>query len=380
MQIVLEARALSAAGSGVRTYVAELIRHILFNKEKTGFTLLYDGEKCRGLFPAAAEVVIPLRHPLLLKRWLERNVTKEIRRLHPDVVHFTKAAVPARTLAPTVVTIYDLIPLLLPQTQTLWRRRYWRRALTHAARFSDHIVTISNASREHILRYFEVEPNKITVTPPAVNRDHFRRITDARRLTAMRQKYDIVGPYILFVGTRDLRKNVSALIRAFGQIAGQFPHNLVIVGGQAHKRDTSQRLVRQLHLETRVRMVGFVPYEDLPSLFSAADLFVWPSIIEGWGFPPQEAMACGTPVIVSNAEPLPEVVGAAARIVPFSTQDLAQRMNDQDFISRLSQEITAVLAEPALQMHLREAGLAQVNKFSWQAVADNTLAVYRQLL
>lgn len=378
MKIAIEARAVSGSGSGVRTYTLELIRHLL-QLGRDDYTLLYGSKQPVGTFTQAHEEIVPLHHEALLPLWLHHLVPDALERLKPDVIHFTKADVPKKKRVATVVTIYDVIPLLLPQTQSWSRRLYWPRALQRAAQLSDHIMTISERSKQDIIELLQVDPSRITVTPLAINREHFQPVDDAAKLANVRAKYNLPEHYMLFLGTRDIRKNIGALIRAYAKIHQQIPNHLVIAGKPALKQDTSGALISSLGFQDKVHMLGSVAYDDLPALYSAADLFVWPTVYEGWAFPPQEAMACGTPVIVSDGGPLPEVVGNAGEIVQFSETDLMKRLSDDVFISRLAERIEQVLSDPVKQKHMTEAGLQRVQQFSWQSVAKKTRSVYEML-
>jgi glycosyltransferase involved in cell wall biosynthesis len=375
MKIAIEARALSAAGSGVKTYTYELIRHLLETDRQNRYVILYDSAKAKGITPGAQEVIVSLRHEGLLPWWLNKQIPQKLQELRVDLVHFTKADVPAKKVIPTVVTIYDVIPLLLPQSQSWTRRLYWPRALQRAVRNSDHIMTISEASKHDIVRLLDVAPDKVTVTPLAIDLDFFRP-QSKEEIQVFRQKYQLEKPYILFTGTRDGRKNITGLLRAFAAIAKDIPHQLVISGGKALKQDDAVTVAAELKLGERIRFLDFIPQDDLPLLYSGANLFVYPSVYEGWGLPPQEAMACGTPVIVSNGGALPEVVGEAGRIVKFTTDDVAQRLQDREFEQKLAQNIREVLTNTATCDVLRAQGLARVRQFSWEKVAQTTLGVY----
>lgn len=371
MHIAIEARALSATGGGVRTYTYELIRHLLPLSDGDSYTLMYDSAKPMGTFPQAHEQVLSVYHEAFMPLWLQRRVPAYLKKLQPMLAHFTKADVPRRKILPTVVTIYDSIPLLFPESQSLARRLYWPHALHRAARYSDHIITISQVSKRDIINRFQISPDNITVTPLAV---------DTRRFHPMPDYAAAPTPYILFVGTRDNRKNVAALVRAFAQIADQIPHQLWITGGHALKQDHAAAVVQQLSLEKRVRFLDFVPDDALPALYAKADLFVYPSVYEGWGFPPQEAMASGTPVIVSDGGALPEVVGDAGEIVSFTVSNLVDRTRDHDFEKKLAQTMLVVLMNPGKQTHMRRAGLNRVRDFTWQVVAELTRRVYSEVV
>jgi len=327
MKIALEARSLSAEASGVKTYVFELIRHMLKQVDPGDMTLLYDSDEPVATFSQADERVVPRSGDVGFQRWLHKQIPAILREVRPDVVHFTKADIPRTKVAPTVVTIFDTIPLLFPESQSFTRRLYWPRALKRAAREADHILTISDASRDDIVRLLDVPPKKITTTPLPVDSERFRPVTDVEKLARVRAKYGLPEAFVLFVSTRDKRKNIGSLIRAFEKIQGDVAYDLVIVGKPALKRDDSEQLVKSLGLEQRVHIVGLVEADELPALYSAAELFVFPSVYEGWSFPTLEAMACGTPVIVSNGGPLPQVVGEAGEIVEFAKERLQERVH-----------------------------------------------------
>jgi len=358
MKVAIEARALVSKGSGVRTYVQELINNLPAGHQYE----IIDTER------------VPLPHELLIAPWLNFAVGHVLDHIKPDVAHFTKAAVPWRKKYSTVVTIYDLIPILLPESQKTMARWYWPGTLRRAARTSDHILTISEASKKDIIDNFEVDPGKITVTPLAVDLGHF---TSPPALSLEKERG--LRPYVLFVGTREPRKNVPLLVRAFARIVDQIPHDLLIAGRVYKGSEDVEREIMKAGLEDRVKLPGFVDYKELPGLYAGADLLVWPCVYEGWGLPPMEAMATGTPVIVSDGGSLPEVVGEAGEVVKFATNDLSKRKQDVDFEERLADKMVEVLQDKAKLERMRAAGLVQVRKFSWAEVAKKTVEVYERV-
>lgn len=352
MKVAIEARALNSnTTAGVKTYARELIQNL---KELGG---------------AEYEVIDDIIPAWKLPWWMNVTLLLKFLKQKPDVIHFTKSAVPWIKIAPTVVTIHDVIPLFFPSSQALLRRVFWPRTLKRAAQKSDHVITVSEASKRDIVEYFQISPEKITVTPEAVDLTRFRPNSEPGSETR----------YILFVGTRDVRKNVPLLIRAFARIAEDIPHQLVIGGRQALKLNQDLQQAQELGLEKRVTWVDFVPDEDLPALYAGADLFVWPSAYEGWGLPPMEAMASGVPVIVSNGGALPEVVGSAGEIVSFSVRKIRERMWDRPFEEELAERMLAVLEDEKKRRVMREMGLDRVKQFSWRSVAEKTLDVYKQV-
>src|SRR3989344_3656472 len=174
MDVILEARALSQARGGVTTYVRELVSNILSLYPEDTIELLYGNSIAQGEFPQAKETVIPLRSEVLLPYWLSYPVARHIRSCKPSVSHFTKAALPRTAVGPTVVTIYDIIPLLLPESQSPLRRLYWPAVLEHAAKHASHIMTISEQSKKDIMERYGVTDANITVTPLAVDLEHFK--------------------------------------------------------------------------------------------------------------------------------------------------------------------------------------------------------------
>jgi glycosyltransferase involved in cell wall biosynthesis len=377
MKVLIEARALSAEGGGVKNYTYELIHHLL-KLDGIDLSVIYDEEKNIGTFSDDVnEVVVLRRSDLLLGWWLSRKVPRKLKDIELDLVHFTKAAVPNKKRLPTVVTIYDVIPLLFPQSQKITRRLYWPRALKNAAVNSDHIVTISDTSKRDIVKYLGISEEKISVTKLPVDTVKFSPVEDSG---GMLSKYEIKKPYLLFVGALEPRKNVPLLIRAFVRVSKEIPHDLVVVGKKDKDYAAIMRQISNAELEKRVKIVDFVEDKDLPAIYSGADVFVWPSVYEGWGFPPQEAMACGTPTIVSNGGSLPEVVGDVGEIVKFSVEDVGSRVKDKDFEKKLTESIKKVLGNKVLMEEMKRRGLERVQERSWEDVAIETKEVYKNTI
>lgn len=365
IKVGVEARALGAKGGGVRRYVEELLRGL---------------KRCTDL---DVEVITvnnwPLKNGLLLSRWLNKKVPQELKRLGVDVAHYTKADVPKNKRGPTVVTIYDVIPLLYPQGQKWTRRWYWPKALVRSAEKSDKIITISESSKRDIVRLLAVTADKVAVTPLAADTNFFKPQPEETN-NKIRRKYGLKKPYILFVGTIEPRKNVPLLIRAFSLAAAMRPEELVIAGRPDAGWASAQTAARQSGAAERIKFITNVGTEDLPALYSGAELFVWPSVYEGWGFPPQEALACGVPVIVSDGGSLPEVVGKAGEIVRFTTENIRERTEDEHFERVLGERMAAVLGNGEEKKLMAMKGPAQARQFSWDEVTRKTVEVYKQVL
>ena len=369
MKVAIEARALTNQGGGVNRYVKNLLTNLPGTSDQL---------TCYTVVDAPIRLGRPLRQTVMVKRygdiglgyWLNYQLEKKLQSLNIDVVHYTKADVPRRKRRPTVVTIYDVIPLLLPQGQKWTRRWYWPMALKRAALNSDHIMTISEASKKDICEKLKVEPAKVTVT---------RLSVEDKLLDYDGMKTPSVRPYILFVGTIEPRKNIGGLLKSFAKISAQIPHRLVVAGKPYHGGQEYLALSRSLGLEDRVEWRGFVSEEELKQLYGQADLFVWPSVYEGWGFPPQEAMAYGVPVVVSNGGSLPEVVGEAGEIVNFSTDNIYKRLNDEAFVENFGQRMLMVLQDKSKQAVMQERGKKQATTNSWEMVANKTMEIYKMV-
>jgi glycosyltransferase involved in cell wall biosynthesis len=355
MNIAIEARSLSRPASGITTYARELTAALKAVGSPHQFSILDNGP--------TSELIVPL--------WLETTVPRWLQSVKPNVVHFTKPMVPHRKHYPTVITIHDVIPLLFPESQKFLPRLFWPTTLRHAARTADHIIAVSEASKKDIREQLQIDPDKITVIYEAVPANSRKAI--ARKSSGVNESY------ILFLGTIEPRKNVPLLIRAFARIAKDIAHQLVIAGRAYKGIDEVHEEIRKSGVAERIQVKDFVPAEELPALYANADLFVWPSIYEGWGFPPQEAMAAGVPVIVSNGGSLAEVVGTAGEVVSFTVSTISERAHDEVFEVALADRMKSVILNPTKQEQMRDAGLHQIQTHSWPAAAHATLKVYEQV-
>jgi glycosyltransferase involved in cell wall biosynthesis len=228
------------------------------------------------------------------------------------------------------------------------------------------IVTISESSKRDIVRYYGVRPEKIVVTPLAAGQQY--KPQPANEVARVLHAHNLGGRYVLAVGNKQPRKNLSRLVRAFSSIALEMPDvTLVIVGQSGWQGSDVEQTVKSLGLNTRVRFTGFVPETDLPALYSGADVFCYPSLYEGFGLPPLEAMACGAPTITSSTSSLPEVVGDAALTVdPLSVEEMAGALR-------------SLLADSTKREEYGRRALRQAALFSWDKTARLTRDAYDQV-
>ena len=262
-----------------------------------------------------------------------------------------------------VFTLHDLAFRVYPQAHTRPNLWYLTRMMPHFLRSADRILADSDATRRDAIRWYGVPEAKIVTVYPGVA-DRFRP-QPAEVGDALRQKYDLPHDFLLYVGTIEPRKNLGVLLKAYHALkAHGLPHRLVVAGQKGWLFETFFQELEALGLADDVILPDFFPDADLPALYSAATAFAYPSLYEGFGLPPAEAMACGTPVIASNVSSLPEVVGDAGLLVA------------PDDVAGLAAAIERVLTDAALRARMREAGMARVARFTWAKAATEAMAVY----
>jgi glycosyltransferase involved in cell wall biosynthesis len=269
----------------------------------------------------------------------------------------------------SVVTIHDVIPLVLPEAFPPRHRWVLATALARVRRRADTVIVPSTAAAEDVARYLRVERERVVVIPMGCE-PRFQPVVNPARAIAVRQRYALPERYALFVGTLEPRKNILTLLRAFSRLVAERPQDdlkLVVAGGKGWGDERFFASMDRLAIRLPVIFTGYIADDDLPDVYRGAQMFVYPSLYEGFGLPILEAMASGVPVITSNRASLPEVAGDAALIVdPTRPDDLAAAMS-------------AVLSNSALREGLQRKGIARAKGFTWEDVARRTLAVYRGL-
>jgi len=277
---------------------------------------------------------------------------------------------PPATRCRTVVTIYDCIHLMFPQyLPGSMAYVYARLSMWSAVHKADRILTVSEASKRDILRFFDIREEKVAVIYNAIDERFLVTPTDDQ-IDQMRQRYQLEHPFLLYVGNIKPHKNLERLIDAFGRVrgAGHDELRLVIIGDELSKYPPLRQAVHRHRLDKFVRFLGFQPSDALAVFYRLARAFVFPSLYEGFGLPPLEAMACGTPVVTSNVSSLPEVAGGAALLVdPYDPISIA------DGISR-------VVTDESLRRDLVARGLARARDFSWTDSVAKIHRIYMEVL
>ncbi len=282
----------------------------------------------------------------------------------PDLFHATDNVFPGLKRARTVFTLYDLVIVRHPETVSPMNRAYLRAILSLALRDADRIIAISEFTKQEAIEIYGTSSERIVVIPLGVH-DDFAPASDAA-MASVRERYALPGPYLLTVGTIEPRKNLPTLFRALRALE-RMEHRLVVVGAPGWKRSMALAELDLVRAGDRVRFLGRVPEADLPALYSAASLLLFPSLYEGFGIPVLEAMACGTPVVCSNSASLPEVGGDAVHLVPPTDADA------------WAGAIERLLGDDRERSDLRARGLRRAACFRWSATARKTLNVYREV-
>lgn len=372
--IALNAHLLSLSpnyrGAGIHRYICGLLTHLPRVDGGFRYTAFLSDGRVREICPPSLTLRVsrlPTVKPWVRILWEQFLQPWELARDDVDLVHSMAYALPLICPARSVVTVHDLSFLLFPEAFNRANRLYLTAATRLAVRRADALIAVSENSRRDLVRLLGAAPERVFVVPNGV--DPAFRPLDPQALAGFRRERGLPEHYILFVGTLEPRKNLAALLRAYARLRqrGEVPHRLVIAGGMGWRYEGVLSLVAELGLGGEVLLAGFVPHEELPWWYGAADLFVFPSLYEGFGLPPLEAMACGTPVVSSNAASLPEVLGEAALLTPTDVEGLAQAMR-------------CVLLNPHLQEEMRARGLAKASEYSWERTARETAQVYRRVL
>ena len=284
----------------------------------------------------------------------------------PDLVHYPANFGSFMGREPFVVTVHDLSFMRHPEWFRWSRALYYRNAARRSVHRARRVIVDSEATATDVKKFLGIDAKKIDVIPLGLDASWHQAEEDS--ITRVRQQYALPEQYFLYAGTLEPRKNVPRILSAWDRIAGETSRDLVLAGRVGWKAEAIEKALAQVRYPERVHRPGFVDDGDLPAVMSGAATFVWPSLFEGFGLPPLEAMACGTPVISSNSSSIPEVTGDAALLV------------DPESVDALAEAMRALSDSPALAKELSEKGLARVRPFTWTRTARMTLETYRRVL
>ncbi|MBN1483089.1 MAG: glycosyltransferase family 4 protein [Chloroflexia bacterium] len=375
MNVVIDARLILPRTTGIGTYLCGLARGLRQIEGEHHFEYwlqpaLPADHAIHGL--AGGSLVlrqVPLAHMNLRQQW---QIPALLRRRRPDVYHYPHFDLPWLAPVPTVATIHDLKYIAWPQFFPRFSRL--KRLLMFAAmaltvRRAERVIAVSESTRQDILRRLRADPERVVVVPEAVEARYFEPPAPAQR-AQVRRRYELEAPFILFLGERRPHKNIVGVLRAFQALRqlGYRQHQLLIGGKAYADYDEPERLAEQILPAGTVRFLGYVPDEDLPALYHAADAFVLLSLYEGFGLPVLEAMAAGTPVVAARATSLPEVVGEGGLLV------------DPDDPQEAARAFSRVLSGGTEREHWQRQARQWARRFSWKACAERTVEVYREAM
>lgn len=369
MRIAIDAHMVGERESGNETYTLNLIKALGQLSEENRYYLFTPRPDLLGArlhTPSHSLRITRVGPPNPLVR-IPISMPLACRRLGALLLHVNYIA-PPLCPCPTVVTIHDLSFEFFPHLFSPRDYLVLSRLVPYSARRAAKVITVSENSKRDIMRRYRLPEERIAVTYEGAD-DRFKPLQDEAGLEAIKRKYEIVGRFILALGNLEPRKNLGRLVEAYGALrrGGRIEHKLVVVGRARWRESELYRVVRERGLVGEVIFTGYLPQEDLPLLYNAADLFLFPSLYEGFGLPPLEAMACGTPVIASNSSSLPEVVGDAGLLVdPHDTSAIAQAIDD-------------LLTRPDRRSELSAKGLRRAALFSWHKMAQETLEIYHEV-
>lgn len=382
MKIGIDANWAIYEKAGIGKYSENLIRNLLQEDKKNEYVLFLNffrnrKERLKDIKKltkdSRAKVSIEFSPiPAKIKQWLALT-SFPIRKLFKSPIDLFYSPYPAGIAKSgwkkQVVTIYDLTFLKFPEHRGSKISSYYLKTTKQAIENCQKIIAISASTKNDLVKMLKVDPDKIKVIYPSVD-ENFKPIKDTGKTKKIINKYlSQDQEFILSVGTLEPRKNLVRLIKAYAllPIAIKNKYKLVLVGGSGWNNSDIFKTINDLNLKDKIIKLGYVEQSDLPYIYNAAAVFVYPSLYEGFGLPPLEAMACGVPVITSEVSSLPEVVGSAAKLVnPKSEKEIAE-------------ELKNVLKSGKIQLEMKIKGIEQAKKFSWEKTAKETIKLFKEI-
>ncbi len=362
MRIGIDCRPLSEAPRGVGHYLINILNQFVIQKESIIFYLY--APKTIGYAPQQSNFIIRKgKLPLPGTFWFQTEGRQIINSDKPDTFWAPCDILPSGLSKNIykVLSVHDLTYIFFPQTMENYNRlihkMFFKKSLLNANR----IITMVNYTKKALIDLFNIKPEKITVIYEGVD-EKFRQY-DRSEVTKILNNYKINRPYILAVGTLEPKKNYPLLLKAFQSL--KLDWDLIIIGKKGWKSQEIYNTIDKLGIKNKVKILGYVSIEDLPYFYNGAEIFVFPSLYEGFGLPLLEAMACGVPVICSNSSSLPEIgKDAVLYFNPYSVDDLIN-------------QLLKLINDEKLRQNLREKGIYRAKDFSWQKTAQQTLEVLK---
>ena len=368
MRIAVDCRCVFDGCGGIGNYARSLVRALARVNDYDEVIVLRTSHR-----PGEPIVEAPnvweerVRAAMLDADWEQLQLPALLEELGVDLYHNTTFALPMVAPCRTVTTIHDVVFQYRPDLVSPSLREYLARWSQVAAHTADRVITVSRYSKHAVQEAYGVSDDRIDVTYEAADLERFYPRYGGGLETEFRKRYGIEKPFVLYVGALEPKKNIDNLLAAFrdAKRMGNMPHQLVLAGGKGGMEYDIAEAVSAFGVGQDAVVTGYLPGRYLPVAYNAADVFVYPSLYEGFGLPPLEAMACGTPTIVARATSLPEVVGEAALSV-----------NPYD-VSEMAEALYRVVQDEGLREAFSRKGIERARMFSWQRTALDTLESYR---
>lgn len=368
MKVAIDTRSINwYRGTGIGTYTENLVRNLIDMYKDTHYRLYWSDRNFKDFKKENTEIIMTSKkHP---KFFQESYFYHDLIRENIDIYHVPQNGI---GLNPNihckkVITIHDLIPYIMPETVGKGYLLKFLREVPNIIQNVDGIVTVSEYSKKDILKFFPIDPEKIFVTPLAAD-SIYKPLDKYHCKELLSRKYNISSPFILYLGGFSPRKNVNALINSFVNLIPNFDkdYKLVIVGP---KKNLGESLNNKFsYSDSKIIFTGFVPQEELPIFYNSCEVFVYPSLYEGFGLPPLEAMSCGSPVITSNLTSIPEVVKDGGILInPYKEEELTNALE-------------RILTNNKLKESLKIKALNQASNFSWKKTAEKTFQAYKTII
>lgn len=374
MKIGIDIRTILPTRSGVGNYVLHLVENLLRVDPESAYLFISRNENLTHI-ENLEKRVDPLvtifsheNHPLG-DLWEHFILPRQLKKSGVEIFHGPASLIPFRKENyRVVVTIHDLVAFLFPDTIPLKYGAYMRYLLRYAVRRADKIISVSSHTRDDLIRILKVPPEKIVVIHEAPT-PLFQALDRKWAREQLKTRYGLEKKFLYHLGNIEPRKNLIVLLQAFVQVCRQIDNEYVLVlsGQPGWLTGKLQRFLAGYPFKERILFTGYVPPEDLPLFMNGAEMFVFPSLYEGFGLPVLEAMACGTPVISSNRSSIPEIVGPAAQLV------------DPEDPTALAEMILFLIRHPEERERMSAQGLEQAGRFTWEQAARKTLAVYQSV-
>ncbi len=355
--------------SGTGRYATALARWLPVLSKDLEFAVLWPRSMGEPAFHArhhALFIPCDAKHPLKRLYIDQIGIRSHCAHLGTTLVHYPATIGSISGFRKTVVTVHDLSFFRHPEWFRLGHAFYYRRAVRRGIMSAERVIVDSKATGEDVHEFLRVPWNSIDVVPLGV--DEAYRPPAKEAVAAMRAKYGLPGGFFLYLGTLEPRKNLSRLIDAWSIASEGCDQHLVIAGREGWKVEAVEQAIRRSSASKRIHRIGYVAEADVPALMGSAYAFVWPSLWEGFGLPPLEAMACGVPVLTSNTSSLPEVAGDAALMV------------DPYDVHAIAGGIRTLAEDKSTYDKLKSAGRARAADFTWRRTAEEVLDVYRKAI